>query len=124
MRTIAIRRLSQMVIPGFLLLRAGTQSATVTLTNQPLSGAESDPGALLTYSGITPIYARAITRIASTARDVYAEKFHCDMPPRAFISATKNPVGRTSLWNDGESHLFLTVRSMNDLLPPSRSGVF
>ncbi len=84
----------------------------------------TSPGARVTYTGITPEYARAILAVAETARRVYAEILHCDMPPVVDVTATLEESGQTALWTDGESRMFLTVTSMDDLAPPQQSGVF
>jgi Tol biopolymer transport system component len=82
------------------------------------------PGAAVKYLWITPEYAKAILILTATARDIYANVLHCDMPPTVQVTVTKNYSAATSLWTDGDSQVFLTITSMDKLAPPSQSGVF
>ena len=82
------------------------------------------PGAIVTYTGVYPQYANAIAELASEARAVYADQFKFNMPLKVVVDIEKDPQARTNLWNDGDSHIFLTVRSSLDLEPPTKSGYF
>jgi Tol biopolymer transport system component len=105
------------------------QVVTWTLPNPPqLSEADYQtmtlPHGSIKYARIPEAYAKAILTVATTARDVYATTYHCDMPDTVTVHVTKSPSEQTALWTDGESQLFLTVDSMDKLAPPQQSGVF
>ena len=82
------------------------------------------PGASITYYGIDQKYAKALLAVASASRDIYENVYHSDMPKTVELNVVKDSMGGTSLWNDGQSQIFLTVESEDKLLPPKRSGVF
>jgi hypothetical protein len=82
------------------------------------------PHGSIRYARISEAYAKAILTVATTARDIYATTYHCDMPDTVTVHVTKSPSEQTRLWTDGESQMFLTVDSMDKLAPPPQSGVF
>ncbi len=76
------------------------------------------------FSEIKPEYAKALLAIAIEARRVYAEDFGFDMPAKLTLNIQKRSDGRTRLWTDGNSQMFLEIASVEDLAPPSQSGYF
>ena len=80
--------------------------------------------ALVSYTGIDKPYAQAIGRIVSTARDTAVDKFAFDMPDVIRVEANVDADGQVKLFNDGADHIFLTVRSPDNLLKPATSGVY
>jgi len=105
------------------------QIASWTLPEAPKLG-EADfttitaPGARVKSARITPEYAKALLTLAAAARGIYANTLHADVPAVVGVTVTKNSSAQTSLWNDGESEMFLTVTSMDKLAPPQQSGTF
>lgn len=89
----------------------------------PEQTVEAD-GAEAKFTGIRPEYARALLTVAAEARRIYADTFGFDMPAKITLNIEKSPNGRTQLWTDGDSQIFLTVKSHADLAPPMQSGVF
>ncbi len=79
---------------------------------------------IVSYTGIDKAYASAIGRIVSTARDAAVEKFAFDMPDIIRVEVNLNADGQANLFNDGADHIFLTIRSQENLLKPSTSGVY
>ena len=67
-------------------------------------------------------YARALAETAGEARDVYV-KLGFDMPDTVNLSITCGG-DSTNLFTDGYDQLFLSIKSLNDLAPPAKSGVF
>jgi Tol biopolymer transport system component len=82
------------------------------------------PHGSIKYARVPEAYAKAILTVATTARDTYATTYKCDMPDTIGVTVTRSPSEQTALWTDGESHMFLTVSSMDALAPPPQSGVF
>lgn len=80
--------------------------------------------ASIKYARMDSAYPKAILAVTQAARDIYANTFHCDMPAFVEVEVKKDSYANTNLWTDGNSRFFLTVRSMDDLLPPMRSGYF
>lgn len=80
--------------------------------------------AVVEYALVRPEYVRALAKVASESRRVYAEEFGFAMPQKVFLRIEKNPQGNANLWTDGESRMFLTISSNADLKPPMESGVF
>jgi Tol biopolymer transport system component len=81
-------------------------------------------GADIRYLHVPDNYAKAIMKLAAASRNYYANQLHCDMPAVISVSVSKDTNGGTSLWTDGESHMFLTVTSIDKLAPPGQSGTF
>jgi len=81
-------------------------------------------GAEVEYFGLPDAYAQAILTTAATARRIYAETLHADVPATVTATLRKSASERTSLWTDGISHFFLTLYSVDDLAPPRQSGYF
>lgn len=103
--------------------------ASVTAGKAPAKAAAATgemkaPGAIVSYTGIDPAYARAILTLASEARAIYAGKFGFAMPEEVTVEVKKDSRARTNLWTDGDSQVFLTVKSNADLAPPEKSGYF
>jgi hypothetical protein len=82
------------------------------------------PGVQLHAVGLPTAYARAMLNVTSAARRIYADTLHCDVPETVQVDVTCDSSRRTALWNDGESQVFLVLRSTDDLAPPARSGYF
>jgi len=78
---------------------------------------------VVSYDGIGKQYAEAIARTVSAARAVAAEQFGFDVPETITVTVAVNAEERR-LFNDGQDRISLTVRSEEDLLRPSTSGVF
>jgi hypothetical protein len=79
---------------------------------------------VVSYEGIGEPYADAIARTAGAARAIAAEKYGFAMPEGLSIAVDVAPTGRARLFNDGQDHFSLTVRSEADLRRPSESGIF
>ncbi len=79
---------------------------------------------VIAYSGAGESYAAAVGRTVEAARAIAVEQFGFDMPETIHVTLKVDPAARTRLFNDGDSHVSLTVRSERDLLPPSSSGIF
>jgi hypothetical protein len=80
--------------------------------------------AVVSYTGIDKPYAEAIARIVSTARDAAVDKFAFDMPETIRVEVNLDADGQVNLFNDGADHIFLTIRSKDNLLKPATSGVY
>lgn len=80
-------------------------------------------GAEVTFTGVRPEYAKALLAVAAEARRVYVA-FGFDTPKKLTLNITKRQGGGTQLWTDGQSQMFLTVRSNADLAPPMQSSTF
>ena len=80
--------------------------------------------AVVEYAWVDPKWAKAILKIAETSRDIYANELHADMPDVVTVRIERVSGGRTNLWTDGESTMFLTIKSEADLAPPQESGVW
>ena len=74
------------------------------------------------YARFDRKYATALARILSEAVKVY-EELGFKMPEKLTFDACIEPSG-TALWTDGESAVFLTLRSKELLAPSTRTGVF
>ena len=78
----------------------------------------------VTYKGVNKTYAEAIGRTVARARNTAVEQFGFDMPETIQVDVNLDPNEQVRLFNDGSDHIFLTVRSDENLLKPSTSGVF
>jgi hypothetical protein len=76
------------------------------------------------YAGISPAYARAIAQVVSVARATAQDQFGFNMPRLITITVTAEPGGRVQLFNDGQDHFVLDVRSEAGLERPERTGTF
>jgi hypothetical protein len=81
-------------------------------------------GVVVSYTGVSAEYARAIGRTVAAARKVAVGQFGFDMPETITVSVTLSPQGSVRLFNDGQDRFSLTVRSEDDLRRPSASGIF
>ena len=81
-------------------------------------------GAVVSYTGVSEEYARAIGRTVAAARSVAAEQFGFDVPETITVTVTLDPKASVRLFNDGQDRFSLTVRSEKDLRQPSASGTF
>ncbi|OHB69806.1 MAG: hypothetical protein A2V70_14720 [Planctomycetes bacterium RBG_13_63_9] len=79
---------------------------------------------VVSYTGVSEEYAQAIARTVAAARAVAIERFGFDMPETITVTVTADPKGTTRLFNDGQDHFSLTVRSQQQLAQPSSSGIF
>jgi hypothetical protein len=82
------------------------------------------PGVVAEITWIDKVYGEALANVLFEARREYEESFGLSLPKTITLQANREPRGETRLWTDGESYLFLTIKSKDDLAPPSRSGVF
>ena len=81
--------------------------------------------AVVSYSsGIGEVYVEAIATTAQTARAVAVEQFGLNMPRTVGITVRSDRRGRVRLFNDGQDHMSLTIRSERDLRKPAESGIF
>jgi len=87
-------------------------------------GSLAADGARAEYKGVRPEYAKALLAVAAEARRIYADQFKFVMPAEVQLHIEKDPEQKTVLWNDGQSEIFLTVKSNSDLAPPMKSGYF
>jgi hypothetical protein len=67
-------------------------------------------------------HSRALAETLGAARDVYVQ-LGFDMPEIVNLSITCGG-DSTNLFTDGYDQLFLSIKSLNDLAPPAKSGVF
>ena len=79
---------------------------------------------VVSYSGIGKEYAQAIARTVETARNTAVEQFGFDMPNTITVKVTVDAGAQVRLFNDGADNIDLTIRSEENLLKPSKSGVF
>jgi len=79
---------------------------------------------VVSYDGISKAYAEAIGRTVESARDVAVRQFEFDMPETIRVDVTVDPSEQVRLFNDGADHINLTIRSEENLLKPSTSGIF
>jgi hypothetical protein len=82
------------------------------------------PGAVVRLTGIPKPYGEAFASILSEARREYAETFGLLVPSTVTLEAKLDPSRSVRLWTDGESHLFLTVESLDQLAPAPKTGIF
>ena len=80
--------------------------------------------AAVTYVGIDEPHAQAITRIVAAARNAAADRFGFDMPASIAVTVNCRPDNTVRLFNDGQDHFDLTVRSAADLAQPGKSGIY
>jgi RNA polymerase sigma-70 factor (ECF subfamily) len=80
--------------------------------------------AAVSYSGISEKHAKAIADVVEAARAAAVEQYGFDMPDTVTISVECDPKKRVRLFNDGNDHMFLTLRTERDLLRPKYSGIF
>lgn len=101
--------------------------ATIVLASPAVSVAAEQFGhdhVVVSYAGISRAYAEAIGRTVAAARKVAAEQYGFDMPQTIAVDVTVDPQAKVGLFNDGQDHLFLTIRSEANLRKPSDSGTF
>ncbi len=102
-------------------------TTTVLMLSPLVEGAEQTyrvEHSVVSYSGISEEYARAIAQVVAAARLVAAEQFDFDMPKTVRVKATCSRKGGTRLFTDGHDRLYLNVRDAEDLRKPSESGFF
>lgn len=80
------------------------------------------PRVTVKYARFDRKYAEAFGRILAEALDVY-ESLGFKMPEKITLEAQIDP-SSTMLWTDGESQMFLHLRSKELLAPATRTGVF
>jgi hypothetical protein len=80
------------------------------------------PRVTVSYARFEEKYAKALGRILEEALKVY-ESHGFKMPQKATLEAEIDP-SATQLWTDGESHMYLHLKSRELLAPASRTGVF
>lgn len=79
---------------------------------------------VVSYGGISKEYAQAIGRTAATARDIAIGQFGFDMPEVIHVEIVVDPDKPVRLYNDGQDHIFLTIRSEENLHKPSVTGIY
>ncbi|HOB97297.1 MAG TPA: hypothetical protein PKM43_00965 [Verrucomicrobiota bacterium] len=80
------------------------------------------PRVTVTYARFDRKYAEAFGNILAEALNVY-ESLGFKMPPKVNLEACIDPQA-TQLWTDGESRLYLDLKSKELLAPAYRTGVF
>jgi hypothetical protein len=80
------------------------------------------PRVTVRYARFDRKYAEAFARILSEAVACY-ERMGFKMPRKITLEACIDPE-QTSLWTDGESHVFLRLQSKDLLKPSTQTGVF
>lgn len=80
------------------------------------------PRVTVRYARIDEKYAEALGKILAEALKVY-ESLGFKMPEKVTLEAQIDPLS-TSLWTDGESQMFLHLKSKELLAPADRTGVF
>jgi hypothetical protein len=78
--------------------------------------------AVVHYSGISDDYAKALDRVAESARAAAIDTFGFDIPESLSIEVAIG--AETRLFTDGAGFMSLTIRSEKDLRRPAESGVF
>ena len=91
---------------------------------EPVRVTVSKPGVAVTTEGLDAAYAEAFAAILVEARREYRDVLGLSLPETISLQARRDPAGQLRLWTDGDSQLFLTVTSEDQLAPPARSGVF
>lgn len=81
-------------------------------------------GVAVEYAGTPQVYVKAIALTAQAARTAAIEVFKFDMPETIYISIVQSPQEKVHLYDDGQDHLFLTIRSERDLRKPAESGIW
>lgn len=79
---------------------------------------------VVSSTGISEEYARAIGRTVAAARSAAAEQFAFDVPETITVTVTLDPKANVRLFNYGQDRISLTVRSQQDLRQPGASGIF
>ena len=80
-------------------------------------------GVVVSYKSVSEAHATAVAKTVQAAR-VAAAKLGYDMPATIHVNVSARLAGGTGLFNDGDSGIFLTVRSEKDFRQPADSGVF
>jgi len=80
------------------------------------------PRVTVRYARFDREYAEAYGRILAAALEVY-ESHGFKMPAKVTLEAQIDP-SQTQLWTDGESQMYLHLKSKELLAPASRTGVF
>jgi RNA polymerase sigma-70 factor (ECF subfamily) len=76
------------------------------------------------YAGISAAYAEAIAQVIAVARETAQGQFGFDMPEVISITVTAEQGRRLQLFNDGQDHFELELRSEAGLQRPSRTGTY
>ena len=95
-----------------------------TQTSQPEAPEPTRTDVVVNAVGVPEEYREAFAGILGAARDTYEEGLGLELAPVLTMELTLDPTGKTRLWTDGESRIYLTVTSMEQLAPSPRSGVF
>ena len=80
------------------------------------------PRVTVRYARFDRKYAEALGKILGQALKVY-ESLGFKMPLKVTLEAQIDP-SRTQLWTDGESQMFLLLKSKESLAPATRTGVY
>jgi len=80
--------------------------------------------ALVRYAGIEPSQAEAIARVVDASRKVAVDSYHFNLPQTISVTVDCGPGNKVRLFNDGQDRLSLSIRSPEQLKPPSESGIF
>jgi len=81
-------------------------------------------GVVVQTKGIDKKYAEAFASIIAEARKEYEKALGLSLPKTLEMQAEHDPKGTLRLWTDGDSCIFLTVSSLDQLGPASKTGVF
>ncbi|MFB3897374.1 MAG: TolB family protein [bacterium] len=82
------------------------------------------PGVIVKLTWIDKSYGESFASILNEAKKAYAELYGFSLPETISMNATRDPRGRLRLWTDGDSHVFLTIKSIDQLAPSPQSGVY
>jgi hypothetical protein len=81
------------------------------------------PGVVVETKGISRAYGEAFAAILSESRKAYKELYGFDLPETLTFRIARDPKGQCRLFTDGESCLYLTVTTQQQLAPWPQSGV-
>lgn len=77
------------------------------------------PGVTVALTRVPEEYGRALVAILTEARREYEQTLGLELPETIRFEATIDPDASTALWTDGQSCVFLTLKSKSDLGPPA-----
>lgn len=88
------------------------------------SGQGKDNHTVVLNDGVEEAYARAIENLVETAWEGYVKDLQLPLPDLITVHLGLNPGNKLRLYNDGASHIYLQLSSMDQLRPSTQSGVF
>jgi len=95
-----------------------------TATNAASADDVAIPHVKATWCAVGVANARALAETLAAARQVYSDELGFDMPETVNLSITCGSRTSAELFNDGHDQIFLSLSSLEELAPPSKSGVF